>query len=87
MPHALLALFGRMPTEYTNSVRPFYSVARPGFFGGFGSWLDMFSPLSWNHGRLPETADYDSAMIGLDWQIVGMDMQFAIGKQSEKIAA
>jgi len=86
MPQVVGALFDRTPRD-ADSVRSFYMLARPGFFGGFGSWLDMFSPLLWNYGKLPTLDDYDSVMIGLDWQIVGMDMNAAIGKQSEAIAA
>jgi hypothetical protein len=86
MPQAVRALLGISQIEYTGGARPFYMVARPGFFGGFASWLDLFSPLTWNYAHLPEQVDYDSAMICLDWQTVGMDMRHAISKQPPMIA-
>ena len=53
MPTSLSAIGSWLgeQSEYTacNGLRPFYLLARPDFGGGFGSFLDIFSPLTWNY--------------------------------------
>jgi hypothetical protein len=87
MAETLAALVGLPPPLYFGALRPFYMVGRPGFFGGFGGWVDLFSPLMWNYGMVPSQCDYDTALIALDWNFVGTDMQAAIGREAEAIAA
>jgi hypothetical protein len=59
-------------------VRPFYLVARPGFWGGFGSFIDVFSPLGWNYVssfRSPE--EVNAVATYTDWCMVGNDFRHA----------
>jgi hypothetical protein len=78
MPETLSALFGFAPHWDADQPKPFYLVARPGFFGSFGSWLDIFSPVAWNFARLPDGTDFDAEILALDGRILGADMKRAI---------
>ena len=81
---AIRAAFGFSNEPYqVGEAKPFYEVARPGFWGGFGSYLDVFSPMNWNYANIPADADYDTFLIALDWYMVGHDMRQAI----EQVAA
>lgn len=82
------ASFGVTPDLYRGLVRPFYMVARPGFFGGFGSWLDMFSPVDWNYAKVPSPLNIDGTVQAIDWDVLGDDMMRAIQKYApESLAA
>lgn len=88
MPDFVNTYLGGFRGSFGGSPRPFYLVARPGFFGGFGSWLDMFSPVSWNYARVPTSINIDATVQAIDWMLVGADMTIALGKFSrEKISA
>ncbi|MGA2395268.1 MAG: hypothetical protein ABSH03_18155 [Candidatus Lustribacter sp.] len=80
--------FSAYRPAFSSSVRPFYRVARPGFFGGFGSWLDMFSPVAWSYARVPAPLDVDATVQNIDWMMVGGDMADALrGYSSEALPA
>lgn len=75
MLQALGAIFGCGPgVEYWNGVRPFYMTARPGFWGGFGSSLDVFSPFSWNYVNYTTREAADEAAMLSDWYALGGDL-------------
>jgi hypothetical protein len=80
--------FGAYRRDFNDSPRPFYLVARPGFFGAFGSWLDMFSPVAWNYARVPAPLDVNGAVQAIDWMMVGGDMAEALrGYSAESLPA
>ncbi len=56
------------------SVRPFYMVARPGFWGGFGGLFDIFSPLGWNYPQYASAEEASAVSIYTDWLLVGQDL-------------
>ncbi len=83
MPTSLSAIGSWLgeQSEYTacNGLRPFYLLARPGFWGGFGSFLDIFSPLTWNYvSTFDSLNEVNAASIYIDWCMVGNDLQEAI---------
>jgi len=85
---AFSAYFGGYRRAFNGLPRPFYLVARPGFFGGFGSWLDMLSPVAWNYARVPTPLDVDETVQMIDWMMVGGDMAYALhGYSSESLPA
>jgi hypothetical protein len=61
---------GYAPAE----LKPFYLVARPGFWGGFGSFWDLFSPQNWNYNLFSRVGEPDAASIYIDWYMVGRDL-------------
>ncbi len=76
---AIRAALGFSSEPYqVSEAKPFYEIARPGFFGGFGSYLDVFSPLTWNYANIPADMDYDTFLVAFDWYMVGHDMRRAI---------
>jgi hypothetical protein len=78
MPTFLRSLFG-LSTENCEPgpIRPFYLVARPGFWGGMGSLNLIPSPLSWNYTPVPDP-DLDATSFDLDWALISQDMRSAI---------
>lgn len=86
---ASLGAWSPIETSLTpGGLKPFYLVARPGFWGGFGSFLDVFSPQGWTYVsafRSPEevaaVASYD------DWCMVGYDLRRAMAIENPRLAA
>jgi hypothetical protein len=70
-----LAALGFRPYEYdATEPQPFYMIARPGFFGGFGSFLDLFSPISWNYVNFSGLDEANAVSVYTDWLAVGSDL-------------
>jgi hypothetical protein len=70
-----------------DGVQPFYLVGRPGFWGGFGSFLDIFSPQAWNYVgsfRSPDEVSIVSAYA--DWCMVGSDFRHALQENDQHLA-
>ena len=80
--------FGMTPPFYGSGPRPFYMVGRPGFWGGFGGWLDMFTPTAWEYTTYfehPGTIDVSTYM---DWYLAGRDlMRTAEAQEQLKLAS
>jgi hypothetical protein len=85
------ALGGWLPdtTDLTaGGVKPFYLVARPGFWGGFGSVLDIFSPQGWNYvSGFRSLEEIYAVSTYVDWCMVGHDLRQAIAVETPRLAA
>jgi hypothetical protein len=78
----MAAAYGWLPEEADLTafeIRPFYLVARPGFWGGFGSFVDIFSPQGWNYvGNFRSLEEVNIVSSYADWCMVGHDMREAM---------
>jgi hypothetical protein len=72
------------PTYTLNGVsaHPFYTIARPGFWGGFGGWLDIFSPVGWNYPQYQSLDEANAISTYSDWVMVGQDLYTVIQRKA-----
>jgi hypothetical protein len=82
MVQSFRAALGWEPDFYGagGNVRPFYLVARPGFWGGFGSFLDFFSPLEWNYPIYSGVDEATAISVYADWCLVGQDLAISTSR-------
>ncbi len=60
-----------------------YLFARPSFWTGFGSCIDLFGvTFEYNRALTPKQADYFA--IRSDWAAVGQDIRHALGEFEEQ---
>jgi hypothetical protein len=82
------AAFGWQPSAFyshQNGIRPFYMVARPGFSGGWGQWLDLFSPLNWNYPIYYAPEDIAAVTTAADWAVVYGDLARSVDAASKRL--
>lgn len=82
MLQALGIAFGITPPYYGSGPRPFYMVGRPGFSGGFGGWLDLFTPTAWEYVTYFDRPVGDVGSF-MDWYLAGLDLTNAAKKQEQ----
>jgi hypothetical protein len=86
MLQAFGTALGWNPITY-GDIRPFYVVGRPGFWGGFGSILDIFSPLQWNYPLYGSADEASAVSVYTDWCLVGNDLATAMEHHQPLLAA
>lgn len=83
MLQAIGSAFGWLPASYgPEDIRPFYLVARPGFLGGMGSVIDLFSPQVWNYNMYFSPGESDALSVYADWYMVGHDLTKAMQQRA-----